>query len=92
MWRHNEALKTFAEAAKIFRETANKTLNDITNRMIHFIKEGHISKLLGKNKYRSSLLNDCTDWHVATDLERSFRISNRTSINNPASKYCHLVR
>ena len=63
-WRHNEA-------EKIYCETVNKSLNSITNRAIHFVK-GNISKLSRKNKHRSSLLDGCTDWHVATDLEHHF--------------------
>ena len=72
MWRHNEVLEIFAEAVKICCETANKALKNITNRAIHFIKEGNILKLLHKNKHRSSLLGGCTDWHVATNLEHYF--------------------
>ena len=71
-WTHNEVLEIFAEAAKIWCETANKALNNITNRAIHFIKEGNILKLSHKNKHKSSLLDGCTDWHVATDLEHHF--------------------
>ena len=56
-WRHNEVLEIFAVAEKIWCETANKALNDITNRVIHFVKEGNISKLLRKNMQRLSLLN-----------------------------------
>ena len=57
---------------KICCETANKPLNNITNRVIHFIKEGNISKLSCKNKHRSSLLGSCTNWHIATDLKHHF--------------------
>ena len=70
-WRHNEVLEIFAEASKICRETANKALNNITNREIHFIKEGNISKLSRKNLQRL-LFDDCTDRHIATDLEHHF--------------------
>ena len=68
-WKHNEVLEIFAETAKICCETVNKALNDITNRAIHFVKEGNILKLSCKNKYRSSLLDGNTDWHVTTDLD-----------------------
>ena len=88
-WRYNEVLEIFAEAEKICCESANKALNNITNRAIHFVK-GNISKLSRRNKHRSSLLDDCTDWHVTTDLERYFCISNKNSVNDPASWYCHL--
>ena len=71
-WRHNEVLEIFAEAAKISCETANKVLNNITNRANHFIKEGNISKLSCQNKHRSSLLDGCTDGHVITDIEHHF--------------------
>ena len=71
MWRHTEVLEIFAEAPKICCETANKALNNITNRAIHFVK-GNISKLSCKNKHRSSLLDGCTDCHVTTDLEHHF--------------------
>ena len=37
MWSHNKVLEIFAEAAKICCEMANKTLNNITKRAIHFI-------------------------------------------------------
>ena len=53
-------------------ETAYKALNNITHRAIHFVKEGNISKLSRKNKHRLSLLDGCTDWHIATDLEHQF--------------------
>ena len=67
-----KSFKYFAKAAKICCETANKALNNITNRAIHFVKEGNISKLIHKNKHRSSLLEGCMDWHVTTDLEHHF--------------------
>ena len=51
IWRHNEVLEIFAEATKICCETANKALNNITNRAIHFVKVGNISKLPHKNKH-----------------------------------------
>ena len=57
---------------KICCENAYKALNNITNRTIHFVKEGNISKLSRKNKHRLSLFDGCTDWHVATDLEHHF--------------------
>ena len=72
MWRHNEVLEIFAEAAKIYCETANKALNNITSQVIHFVKVGNISKLLCKNKHRSLLLDGCMDWRIATDLEHHF--------------------
>ena len=71
-WRHNEVLQIFPVASKICFETANKTVNNITNRVIHCVKEGNISKLSRKNKHSSSLLDGCTDWHVATDLRSAF--------------------
>ena len=71
----NEVLEIFTEAAKICCETANKALNNITNRVIHFIKDGIISKLSHKNKHRSSLSDGCTDWQIATDLDHHFVLS-----------------
>ena len=70
--RHNKVLEIFAEAAKICCEIANKSLNNITNTAIHFIKEGNILKISCENKHRSSLLDGYTDWHIATDLEHCF--------------------
>ena len=72
MWRHNEALEVFVDAAKICCEISNKALNNITNRAIHFVKEGNILKLSCKTMHRSSLLNGCLDWHVTTDFEDHF--------------------
>ena len=72
VWRDNEVLEIFAEAAKIYLETANKALNNITNRTIQFVKEGNILKLSRKNKQRIWLLDGCIDWPVATDLEHYF--------------------
>ena len=71
-WRHNEVLEIFAEASKICCETDNKALNIINNRAIQFIKEENISKLARKNMHKPSLLEGCTDWHVATDLKHNF--------------------
>ena len=51
-WRHNEVLEIFAKAAKICCETANKALNNIANKAIHFFKEDNILKLSHKNKHR----------------------------------------
>ena len=59
-------------AVKICCDNANKTLNNITNRAIYFVKEGNISKLTRKNKHRSSLLDGCTECHVATDFKHHF--------------------
>ena len=52
----------FAETAKICCETANKALNNITNRAFHYVEEGNFRVKI--NKHRSSLLDSCTDWHV----------------------------
>ena len=71
MWRHNEVLEILVEAVKICCGTANKSLSNITNKAIHFVKEGNISKLSHKNKHRS-LFDGCMDWHIATDLEHHF--------------------
>ena len=46
--KHNEVYEIFAEAAKIFCETANKALHNITNRAIHFVKELNILKFCVK--------------------------------------------
>ena len=72
IWRHNEVLEVFAEVSKICCETANKALNIINNRAIQFVKEGNISKLARKNIRKPSLLEGCTAWHVATDLNHNF--------------------
>ena len=53
-------------------ETANKALNIINNRAIQFVKEGNISKIARENMRKLSLLEGCTDWHVATDLKHNF--------------------
>ena len=71
-WRQNEVQQIFAEASKICCETANKALNIINNRGIQFVKDGNISKLARKNMRKPSLLEGCTDWHVATDLKHNF--------------------
>ena len=63
MWRHNGVLETFAEAAKICCETANKALNDM-NRAIHFVKEGNISKLSCKKKKKKQKKTN-TDHHCS---------------------------
>ena len=68
-WRHNEALEIFSEVSKTCCETANKALNIISNRTIQFVKEGNISKTARENMRKQSLLEGCTDWHVATDLK-----------------------
>ena len=67
MWRDNEVLEMFTESSKIWCATANKAVNNITNRAIHFVKEGNISKLSRKNMHKSTLLDGCTNWHDATD-------------------------
>ena len=71
-WRHNEVLEIFSEVSKTCCETANKVLNIINNRAIQFIKEGNISKTACENMCKPSLLEGCTDWHVATDLKHNF--------------------
>ena len=71
-WRHNEVLEIFSEVSKTCCETANKALNIINNRAIQFIKEGNISKIARENMRKPSLLEGCTDWHVATDLKHNF--------------------
>ena len=91
-WKHIEVHKIFTEVAKICCETVNEALNNITNTAIHFVKEGNISKRSLKIKHRSSLFDGCTVWHIATDLEKSIRISHRNNVNDPTSRYCHLVR
>ena len=71
-WGHNEVLEIFAKATKIWCETANKSLNNITDWAIHFGKEGKISKFSRKNKQRSSLFDCCTGWYITTDLGPHF--------------------
>ena len=71
-WRHNEVLKIFSEISKTCCETANKALNIINNRAIQFVKEGNISKTARENMHQPSLLEGCTDWHVATDWKHNF--------------------
>ena len=88
-WRHNEVLEIFSEVSKTCCETAYKALNIINNSAIQFFKEGNISKIGRENMRKPSLLEGCTDWHVATDLK--LHISNWNSVNNKASRYCHLV-
>ena len=46
--------------------------NGVNNRAIQFVKEGNISKTARKNMRQPSLLEGCTDWHVATDLKHNF--------------------
>ena len=58
--------------------------------MIDFVKEGNISKLLHKNKHRSSLLEGCTDWHVAIDLEHHFVFQTEIPLMNQGPD-SHLV-
>ena len=87
-WRHNEVLEIFSEVSKICCESANKALNIINNRAIQFVKEGNISKTARENMRKPSLLEGCKDWHVATDLKHN---SNWNSVNDKASRYCHLV-
>ena len=70
-WRHNEVLEIFSEVSKTC-ETANKALNITNNRAIQFVKEGNISKIARENMRKPSLLEGCTDWHVAIDLKHNF--------------------
>ena len=67
-----EVLEIFSEVSKTCCETANKALNVINNRAIQFVKEGNISKIARENMRKPSLLEGCTDWHVATDLKHNF--------------------
>ena len=71
-WRHNEVLEIFSGISKTCCETANKALNIINNRAIQFVKEGNISKTARRNMRKSSLLEGCTDWQVATDSKHNF--------------------
>ena len=71
-WKHNEVLEIFAEASKIYCESALKARNIINNRAIQFVKGGNISKIAHKNMRKPSLLEGCTDWHIATDLKHNF--------------------
>ena len=70
--RHNEILENFSEVSKTCCETANKALNIINNRAIQFVKEGNISKIARENMHKPSLLEGCTDWHIATNLKHNF--------------------
>ena len=67
-----EVLEIFSGVSKICCETANKAINIINNGEIQFIKEGNISKIARKNMRKPSLLEGCTDWHVATNLKHNF--------------------
>ena len=71
-WKHNEILEIFAEVSKISCEAANKALIIINNWAIQFVKEGNILILACKNMCKRSLLEGCTNWHVATDLKHNF--------------------
>ena len=71
-WRHNEVLEIFSEVSETCCETANKALNIINNRAIQFVKEGNILKIACENMHKPSSLENCTDWHIATDLKHNF--------------------
>ena len=71
-WRHNKVLEIFPEVSKTCFETANKALNIINNGAIQFVIEGNISKIARENMRKPSLLEGCTNWHVATDLKHNF--------------------
>ena len=71
-WRHNEVLEIFSKVSKTCCEIANKALNIINNRAIQFVKEGNISKIARENMRKPSLLEDCMDWHITTDLKHNF--------------------
>ena len=71
-WRHNDVQEIFAEVSKICCESANQALNIINIRAILFVKKGNISKLALKYMRQPSLLEGCTDWHVATHLKHNF--------------------
>ena len=71
-WRHNEVLEIFSEVSITRSESANKALNIINNKAIQFVKEGNISKIARENMRKPSLLEGCTNWHVATDLKHNF--------------------
>ena len=70
--KHNKVLEIFPEVLKTCCEIANKALNIINNRAIQFVKEGNISKTARENMGKPSLLESCTDWHIATDLKHNF--------------------
>ena len=70
--RHNKVLEIFSEVSKTRCKTANKAPNIIYNRAIEFVKEGNISKTACENMRKPSLLEGCTDWHIATDLKHNF--------------------
>ena len=37
---------------------------------IQFVKEGNVSKIPHRNRYKPTLLDGCTDWHGITDVGR----------------------
>ena len=61
-------------------ETANKALNNIYSRAIQFVKEGNTSKTVRQNMRKPTLLEGCTDWHVATDLKHNFIFPTETAL------------
>ena len=70
MWRHNKVFEIFPEAAKICCEIASKALNNITNRVIHFVKEGNILKLSDRNKNETFFFMKNFDWAHQRKLEK----------------------
>ena len=56
--------------------------------MIHFVKEGNILKISCRNKHRTSLLDGCIDWHVATDLEHHFIFPTEVAL---MTQHLHIV-
>ena len=70
-WRHKDVLEIFSEVSKAYCEIANKALNIINNSVIQFVKEGNILKIACENMCKPSLLEGCTNWHVATDLKHN---------------------
>ena len=85
-WRHNEVLEIFSEVSKTCCETANKALNITNNFAIQFVKEGNISKIARENMRKPSLLEGCTDWHVATDLKHNFIFPKTTENKLPQTR------
>ena len=70
-WRHDQVLKSIAEA--ISKRIKGRRRTQATAKTIHFVKEGQRPEKTPRNR-SASLLPTARDWVMSVDLERQLKI------------------
>ena len=81
-WRHDQVLRTIANAVEDIRKRKNNNHNKTRERM-HFLKEGEKTNREEKGqKHEDSYLNSANDWKLEVDLDGRLKVPTEITTTN----------